>query len=164
MAKWNEVALRALIAAGDDLCAESGAPAVAAWERAKRVMQGRDQRSEPAPDEEDESGSGTLLALALAAVVGALLWVGIILAIRWVLQLPPPSLVRLGAVAGLVGGSVLIFVALVRMELSIRPTPDRSRGRRPARGVAPPGAARASSGESAPPQAGGRALPPRRPA
>lgn len=37
-------------------------------------------------------------------------------------------------------------------------TPDPARGRRPACGVAPPGAARASSGESAPPQAGGRAL------
>lgn len=108
--------------------------------------------------QDEEDGAGTLLAAALATVVGALMWVVIILAIRWVLQLPPPALLRLGAVAGLFGGTALIFVALARVELSIPPTPDRSRGRRPALGAAPPGAARASSGESAPPQAGGRAL------
>lgn len=107
---------------------------------------------------DEEDGAGTLLGAALATVVCALLWVVIILAVRWVLQLPPPALLRLGAVAGLFGGTALIFVALVRVELSIPPTPDRSRGRRPARGVAPPGAVRASSGESALPQAGGRAL------
>lgn len=106
----------------------------------------------------DEDGAGTLLGVALASVVGALLWVLLILAIRWVLQLPPPALLRVGAVAGLFGGTVLIFVALVRVELSFPPSPDPSRGRRPACGVAPPGAARASSGESTPPQAGGRAL------
>lgn len=107
---------------------------------------------------DEEGGAGTLLAAALWAPVGGLLWVVIILAIRWVLQLPPPALIRLGAVAGLVAGTVLIFAALVRVELSVPPTPDRSRGRRPACGAAPPGAARASSGESALPQAGGRAL------
>lgn len=107
---------------------------------------------------DEEDGAGTLRAAALGAVVGALLWVVLILAIRWVLQLPPPGQLRLAAVAGLVAGTVLIFAALVRVELSVPPTPDPSRGRRPACGVAPPGAARASSGESAPPQAGGRAL------
>jgi hypothetical protein len=105
-----------------------------------------------------EDGTGLLVRAAVIAPLAGLAWVVFVLAVRWVLQLPPPTLVRLAAVVGLFAGAALIFVALVRVELSIPPTPDRSRGRRPARGVAPPGAARASSGESAPPQAGGRAL------
>lgn len=112
---------------------------------------------------QDEDGAGTLLAAALATVVGALLWVVIILAVRWVLQLPPPAFLRVGAVAGLFGGTALVFFALVQVELSVPPTPDPSRGRRPELGAAPSGAASASSGESALPEAGVRALHPVRP-
>ena len=109
-------------------------------------------------DDEPDRDLGKLLGLAAAAVVGGLFWGLIILAIRWVLQLPPPALLRLTAVALLFAGTAVVFVALVRIELSVPPTPDTSRGRRPERGDAPSGAARASSGESALPQAGGRAL------
>ena len=50
-------------------------------------------------DDEPDRDLGKLLGLAAAAVVGGLFWGLIILAIRWVLQLPPPALLRLTAVA-----------------------------------------------------------------
>jgi hypothetical protein len=104
-------------------------------------------------DREDEDGPGTLLAGALWAVVGALLWVLIILAVRWVLQLPPPALVRLGAVVLLFAGTGLVFGALIQMELTIRPPVDSRRGRRPS---ATPRPTRADA--LTPPPAGGAGL------
>jgi hypothetical protein len=104
-----------------------------------------------------EDGAGTLLMVACSAVVGALLWVLIVMAVRWVLELPP-----------LFVGTGIVFGALVHMEITITPTPDRSRERRPVGAAArrgalqrpadalPPGAAHVAP--TAPPSAGGRAL------
>jgi amino acid transporter len=65
---------------------------------------------------------GGLLAMLAAAFIGGLLWIVIIAAIRWVLQLPPPALARLAAVVLLFVGSGLVFGAIVRLE-GLRP-PD----------------------------------------
>lgn len=97
-----------------------------------------------AGDCDQEDGAGTLLAAVLGAVVGGLLWGLIILAIRWVLQLPPPAILRLTAVALLFAGTAVVFVALIRVELTVAPTPDPTRGRRP-------GAEAARQEESTPP-------------
>ena len=82
-------------------------------------------------DEHDEVGPLNLLAVCCAAVVGALLWALIILAVRWVLELPPPALVRLGAVVLLFAGSAAVLFALIQVELAVAPSPDPTRGRRP---------------------------------
>jgi hypothetical protein len=79
----------------------------------------------------DEDGGMKLLATACAAVVGALLWVLIILAVRWVLELPPPALIRLSAVVLLFAGSAVVLFALAQVELTVAPSPDETRGRRP---------------------------------
>jgi hypothetical protein len=105
-----------------------------------------------------EDGVGLLLSCTIAAVLAGMLWVLIILAVRWVLELPPPSLVRLAAVVALCAGSGLVFAGLAHLEITVRPSPDRNRGRRPAHDVAPPDAARASTATTDPPQAGGRAI------
>lgn len=115
-----------------------------------------------------EDGAGALMMIVVGALIGALLWALIILAVRWVLELPPPALVRLTAVGLLFVGTGIVFGALAHMEITIAPTPDRSRERRPVdvaarRGALqrpanalPPGAAHVAP--TAPPSAGGRAL------
>lgn len=103
------------------------------------------------PDEQD-FGVLPLIATALAVVVSGVLWVGLILALRWMLALP----VEVAACFGLLAGSALVFWSLVRLDATVSARPDR--GRRPARGAAPPGAASASPSDTTPPQAGGRAL------
>ena len=119
----------------------------------------------------DDSGAGMLVASAVCAVIGGLLWALLFLAIRWVLRLPPDELLRLvatlGGVVALFAGVGIVAGALARMELAVRPSPDRSRERRPegaavrrgaleAAAALPPGSALVAP--TAPPPAGGRAL------
>jgi hypothetical protein len=106
-------------------------------------------------DDRDTSGC-SLLGLTLAAVISALGWLLIVLAVRWVLGLPAPALLRLGAVVGLFAGTGMVFWSLVRVELLVLPSPDPRRGRRPAGYAAPPCVAR--DARTGLPLAGGRAL------
>lgn len=66
-------------------------------------------------DEPQAPGSG-LLAFVLAALVGLVLWVGIIAGARWFLTLPEATQVQLLAGALLVLGSVAVFEGLARSE------------------------------------------------
>jgi hypothetical protein len=103
---------------------------------------------------EHENGAGMLVRAAAGALVGGTLWGLLILAVRWLLQLPQPIRLRLAAGVLLCAGTGLIFASLVRLELKVRPSPDPTRGR-PA-GAVPPSARAAST--SAPLPAGGRAF------
>lgn len=76
---------------------------------------------------QDEDGAGLVVAVAIAAPVGALLWAGIVQVWAWVAAAPPETLVRLGALLVLLAGSGLVFGALVELE--------RQSGRRPTRAV-----------------------------
>jgi hypothetical protein len=112
--------------------------------------------------EEDDALAGTLLGAVVAGLASGLVWLAIVAAVRWVLQLHTPALLRLGAVALLFGGTALIFAALVRVELTMPPTPDVERWRRPTRAI-PRGETPASpptrrDATTTPPQAGGRAI------
>lgn len=82
----------------------------------------------PAPPEEATVSRAGLLAMLAAAFGGGLLWVVIIAAIRWVLQLPPPAVARLAGVVLLFAGSGIVFASIVRLE-RLRP-PEQRRAER----------------------------------
>ncbi len=64
---------------------------------------------------QDEDGAGLLVAVAVAAVVGSLLWAAVIWLWQWATSSPEAALRLVGAGLLLVG-SGLIFKALVEME------------------------------------------------
>ena len=59
---------------------------------------------------------GAILGLLVGAIIGGLLWVVIIAAVRWVLQLPPPALARLVGVTLLFAGTGIVFAGIVRLH------------------------------------------------
>lgn len=73
----------------------------------------------------NEAPNGAPVGIALAVVVGLLMWVGIVMVTRWLLDAGPATLARLGALLVLVAGSALIFFALAHIEQQ-----DAARARR----------------------------------
>ena len=119
----------------------------------------------------EEKAVAVLIAVAFGSSALALLWGAVAFWVDWLMRLSPAAFVRLAGLAGLLVGSALIFVALVHVERHIHPSPDPNRGRRPidadtrearrfghASGL-PPVRVDVAHGPTAPPPAGGRALP-----
>ena len=69
-----------------------------------------------------------LVAMAGWALAGGVAWFLFLVVVRWVFSLPAPDFARAAAGAVLVGGSLLIFRALVQVDLAITPRRGPHRG------------------------------------
>jgi hypothetical protein len=96
-----------------------------------------------------ESRAAQAIAYVLAAVVLVTAYCVLIAAVRFVLQLPPPNVVRLAGVCGVIAGSVAVWYGLVRFDV-----PPVVPPRRPAATLVP--RRRSGRASEAPSQVGGR--------
>jgi hypothetical protein len=69
---------------------------------------------------EPRTGIGAAITSVLGALVVGFAWVVFVAAVRWVLQLPPPVLGRLGAVLVVITGLAAMVIAFVNLEVELR--------------------------------------------